>query len=239
MTITWHMWSILSAALVHYAAYHYIRYFIFSSAKFIITTGCLLARNGYYSYILTVSMLLLGKSLSFIRARTWEKVREEERYARCMQTYVLFQYSILRNIVSKTSESLIRHVVNLAFRFAYISHPVYTAMRYLRLHIAATSLTALLYSLFPSLFLSLSLLFSISPFQYSLNNISSINPKISSESRHCLSSNRKEKILLTLRFSIKLYLLIVKIRLRDINITIIHYKNNYTVIRIICNTSII
>lgn len=186
-------------------------------------------------------MLLLGKSLSFIRARTWEKVREEERYARSMQTYVLFQYSILRNIVSKTSESLIRHVVNLAFRFAYISHPVYTAMRYLRLHIAATSLTALLYSLFHSLFLSLSLLFSISPFQYSLNNISSINPKISSESRHCLSSNRKEKILLTLRFSIKLllYLLIVEIRLRDINITIIYYKNNYTIIRIICNTSII
>lgn len=55
-----------------------------------------------------------------------------------MQTYVLFQYSILRNIVSKTSESLIWFVVNLAFRFVYISHSIgrLHAMRYLRLNIA-------------------------------------------------------------------------------------------------------
>lgn len=60
----------------------------------------------------TVSMLLLGNHLS------------REVCTLCMRTYVLFQYSILRDIVSKTSESLIRRVVNLGFRFVYISYPV-------------------------------------------------------------------------------------------------------------------
>lgn len=76
------------------------------------------------------------------------------RYACCMQTYVLFQYSILRNIVSKTSESLIRRVINLAFRFVYISHPVAVYTPYvIYIYTAQCSL----------------------PFQYSLNNVSSIN----------------------------------------------------------------
>jgi len=113
----------------------------------------------YYSYILTVSMLLRGSAISLVR------------YARYMQTYVLFQYSILRNIVSKTNESLIRRVINLAFRFAYISHPVavYTPS-VIYVYTAQCSL----------------------PFQYSLNNVSSINSITLSASRCCLLSKYRK-----------------------------------------------
>lgn len=87
-----------------------------------------------------------------------------------MQTYVLFQYSILRNIVSKTSESLIRRVINLTSRFVYISHPVAVYTPYV---IYAYTVQCSL------------------PFQYSLNNVSSINSITLSASRRCSLSNRK------------------------------------------------
>jgi len=119
----------------------------------------LLLHDEYYSYIFTVPMLLRGSAISLVR------------YARYMQTYVLFQYSILRNIVSKTNESLIRRVINLAFRFAYISHPVAVYTPYvIYVYTAQCSL----------------------PFQYSLNNVSSINSITLSASRCCLLSNRKD-----------------------------------------------
>lgn len=104
------------------------------------------------------------------------------RYAWYMQTYVLFQYSILRNIVSKTSESLIRRVINLAFRFVYISHPV----------AVYTTYVIYVYTALCSL-----------PFQYSVNNVSSINSITLSASRCCSLSNRNDIFLQHYYFTVK------------------------------------
>lgn len=104
------------------------------------------------------------------------------RYAWYMQTYVLFQYSILRNIVSKTSESLIRRVINLAFRFVYISHPVAVYTPYvIYVYTAQCSL----------------------PFQYSLNNVSSINSITLSASRCCSLSNQNISFYNIIIFTVK------------------------------------
>lgn len=91
----------------------------------IITSAALFLRPNFYCFIRHVScnrtdIILIS---SWFQCYSWETI-SLTRYARCMQTYVLFQYSILRDIVSKTSESLIRRIVNLAFRFAYISYRV-------------------------------------------------------------------------------------------------------------------
>lgn len=155
----------LNVKIVCNVTYYYTRRCTFSTVRFLSLhpESRLSLRDGYYSYILTVSMLLPGKAISLVR------------YARYMQTYVLFQYSILRNIVSKTSESLIRRVINLTFRFAYISHPVAVYTPYvIYAYTAQCSL----------------------PFQYSLNNVSSINSITLSASRCCSLSSQKNVVLL-------------------------------------------
>lgn len=85
--------------------------------------------RNFYCFIRLVScpgtnIILIS---SWFQCYSWGTI-SLARYRRCMQTYVLFQYSILRDIVSKTSESLIRRVVNLAFRSVYILYreAVYT-----------------------------------------------------------------------------------------------------------------
>lgn len=107
------------------------------------------------------------------------------RYARYMQTYVLFQYSILCNIVSKTSESLIRRVVNLAyFRFTYISHPV------------AVYMPCVIYTYISQRSL----------FRYSLNNVSSINSETLLKSQCCSSSRTEEIRYFSTAFFIRIFL---------------------------------
>jgi len=93
----------------------------------IITCAVLFLRpRNFYCFIRPISCLGTNIILIFSRFQcySWGTISSLTRYACCMQIYVLFQYSVLRDIVSKTSESLIRRVVNLAFRFVYIPYPV-------------------------------------------------------------------------------------------------------------------
>lgn len=153
----------LNTGIVYYINY-YTRCCIFS------------AMRNFYPFIRKVIFCLVTDIIlipSRFQCYSWGAI-SPVRYARYMQTYVLFQYSILRNIVSKTSESLIRRVINLAFRFAYISRPV--AVYTLYVIYAYTAQCSL-------------------PFQYSLNNVSSINSITLSASPCCSLSNRKDVFL--------------------------------------------
>jgi len=96
--------------IVYYISYYYTHYFISLAARFLLLYPGVFCRG--------TDIILIS---SRFQCYSWGAI-SLLRYARYMQTYVLFQYSILRNIVSKTSESLIRCVVNLAYSVLPTSH---------------------------------------------------------------------------------------------------------------------
>lgn len=120
----------LNTGIVYYVTYYYTRCCIFSAVSFLSLhpESRLLPRDGYYSYILTVSMLLPGSHLSREICTLYTNL--------CIiSVFHTAQYCVKNEWIFNTP----RHKSRIPFRLHLTSRGRLHAIRYLRLYSAVSS----------------------------------------------------------------------------------------------------